>query len=486
MLKGIGTVLGPALFALGALWQPESLSDPQWFVVRTATWMLAWWLTEALPIAATALLPIILFPLGNVLGIREVCEAYGHYLVFLFLGGFLLALGIEKWNLHKRIALHIIRATGDSANRMILGFMLASAFLSMWISNTATTVMMLPIATSVIGVVLADRNEIDARRQRLFALTLMLGVAYAANIGGIATLIGTPPNIAMKGAIEETYDVTISFSHWMVLGVPFSALMLILTYLVLTRLVYRNRIGRFEGARAVIKHELQKLGRIGKGERGVLVVFILTASLWIARGGINSLLESWNQGVKLSDTAIAIAGGLLLFLVPGEEKGKPLLEWEDTRRLPWGILLLFGGGLALAAAFKSTGLIEVVAQGFNALANLDTIWIILILTTTALFLTELMSNLALVQVFVPVVASVAVGMGYQPLLFAVPVTLAASCAFMFPMSTPPNAIVFASGHVRIPDMAKAGIWLNLLAIALIAIFAAQFLEWWLPEMQSFP
>ncbi len=486
MLKRIGMAAGPILFGVGHLFQPEVLTQPQWYVVLVAAWMLCWWLTEAVPIAVAALLPIVLFPLGNVLSIKEVCASYGHYLVFLFLGGFLLALGIEKWRLHKRIALHIIRGTGDGANRIILGFMLASAFLSMWISNTATTVMMLPIATSVIGVLLADRPNLDPKKQRLFALTLMLGVAYAANIGGIATLIGTPPNIAMKGAIEESYDVTISFAHWMVLGLPFAAVLLVLSYLILTRVVYRNRIGRFEGARAVIRDELKKLGKMEAGEQRVLVVFILVAALWMGRGLINTGLESLGAGVKLSDTAIAIAGGILLFVVPANKDTKSLLTWDDTRNLPWGILLLFGGGLALAAAFKTSGLIDVVATGFQALASLDQIWIILILTTAALFLTELMSNLALVQVFVPVVASVAVGLGHAPLAFAVPVTMAASCAFMFPMSTPPNAIVFASGHVRIPQMARAGILLNLLAIVLVGIVSMYFLESWLAGTDLVP
>lgn len=486
MLKRIGMAAGPLLFGVGHLFHPEVLTQPQWYVVLVAAWMLCWWLTEAVPIAVAALLPIVLFPLGNVLSIKEVCASYGHYLVFLFLGGFLLALGIEKWRLHKRIALHIIRGTGDSANRIILGFMLASAFLSMWISNTATTVMMLPIATSVIGVLLADRPNLDPKKQRLFALTLMLGVAYAANIGGIATLIGTPPNIAMKGAIEDNYDVTISFAHWMVLGLPFAAVLLVLSYLILTRVVYRNRIGRFEGARAVIREELQKLGKMEAGELRVLLVFLLVAALWMGRGLINTGLESIGAGVKLSDTAIAIAGGILLFVVPANKDTKSLLSWDDTRNLPWGILLLFGGGLALAAAFKTSGLIDVVATGFQALASLDQIWIILILTAVALFLTELMSNLALVQVFVPVVASVAVGLGHAPLAFAVPVTMAASCAFMFPMSTPPNAIVFASGHVRIPQMARAGILLNLLAIALVGIVSMYFLESWLAGTDLVP
>lgn len=486
MVRIIGLFAGPLLFGAIQLFAGDALSPEQWFVISTATWMLAWWLTEAVPIPVTALLPIVLFPLGGVLDINVACQSYGHKLVFLFLGGFILALGIEKWGLHKRIALGIIARTGERANHVILGFMIASAFLSMWISNTATTVMMLPIATSVVGVLLSKDSKVSPKQQKVFALTLMLGVAYAANIGGIGTLIGTPPNIAMKGAIEDTYNITISFAHWMVLATPFSVVLLVLTFLVLTRVVYRNGIGAFDGASEVIKTQLKGLGKMGKGETRVLLVFVATAALWILRGVINDGLHSMGSNINISDTGIAIAGGIALFLLPSGTSDKKLLDWDDTRSLPWGILLLFGGGLALAAGFKNSGLITVVADAFQALEGMEMWAFILVLTASALFLTELMSNLALVQVLVPVVASVAYGLDIDPLMFAVPVTIAASCAFMFPMSTPPNAIVFASGHVRIAEMARAGILLNLLAIALIAVLSTYFLGIWLSAVPEMP
>ena len=343
MVRRIGLFAGPLLFGVMQCFAGDALSVEQWFVVSTATWMLVWWLTEAVPIPVTALLPIVLFPLGGVLDVQGVCNSYGHKLVFLFLGGFLLALGIEKWGLHKRIALGIISRTGDRANHVILGFMLASAFLSMWISNTATTVMMLPIATSVIGVLLSPNSKITGRQQRVFALTLMLGVAYAANIGGIGTLIGTPPNIAMKGALEDSYGISISFAHWMVLATPFSIVLLLLTFFILTRVIYRNGIGAFEGAKALIQEQLKSLGKMGKGEKRVLMVFICTAALWILRGALNGWIKDLGFNVALSDTAIAIAAGMSLFMLPAGSEKKKLMTWDDTRSLPWGILLLFGG-----------------------------------------------------------------------------------------------------------------------------------------------
>lgn len=441
--------------------------------------MLTWWLTEALPIPATALLPIVVFPLTGVLDIRATCASYGHYLVFLFLGGFILARGIEKWQLHRRIALGIIRRTGDSANAIILGFMLASAFLSMWISNTATTVMMLPIAASVIGLLQGTDTSAGDAGWRKFALGLMLGIAYAANVGGISTLIGTPPNVAMQAIMEDNYGIAISFSRWMLLATPFAAVLLVLTYAVLTQAIYRNGIGVFEGAKALIKQESKALGALRGGELRVLLVFAGTALLWVFRGLINEGLEAAGWAFPISDTGIAMLGGISLFVINSDQPKERLLAWSDTRDLPWGILLLFGGGLALASAFKATGLVDTVAHMWSNADGLGQVGFVLALTASSLFLTELMSNLALVQVFVPIVAAVGVGMGLEPLLFAVPVTMAASCAFMFPMSTPPNAIVFASGHIRMSDMARAGIWLNLLAIALIGVLASVFLERWL-------
>jgi len=468
-------IAGPLAFGLILLFSNDSLPDDAWSVIGVAAWMLIWWVSEAVPIAVASLLPVLLFPMTGVMDIKAATAPYGSHYVFLFLGGFILAIGLEKWNLHKRIALGIVNLTGDSANRIILGFMLASALLSMWISNTATTLMMLPIATSVIGLLVGK----DSKGMRRFSLAMLLGVAYAANVGGIATIIGTPPNAAMAGIIEENYGIAIGFLEWMQIGLPFSLLMLGLVFLILVFVIYPNKIGKFQEAADLIDRERASLGKWNRGQFMVIGAFALTALLWITRSPLNELLKTFSS-IQLSDAGIAIGGSMLLFvLFPGGEKREPLLKWDEARKLPWGILLLFGGGLALAAGFKQSGLVEIIASAFDGLGTAHLILMVIVLTFVSLFLTELMSNLALVNVFVPVVAAIAIGFGESPLLLAVPVTLAASCAFMFPMSTPPNAIVFASGHIKIAQMARAGILLNLVAVVVTAVFCYFVLDWWL-------
>ncbi|MFT4679422.1 MAG: sodium-dependent dicarboxylate transporter 2/3/5 [Flavobacteriales bacterium] len=474
--RRLGLLLGPGLFFLLMLTSPEGLSVEAWAVVRVAIWMLVWWVSEAVPLAVTSLLPILLFPMLGVMGINDACKPYGSKFIFLFMGGFVLALAMEKWNVHKRIALGVVRLTGNKANRIIFGFMLSSWLLSMWISNTATTVMMLPIATSVVGLLFAKGQKNDKGAQN-FSLTMMLGIAYAANVGGIATLVGTPPNAAMAGALQETYDIEIGFMEWMLFALPFSIIMLGVVFFILVKFVYPNRLGDFQAAKELIQSEWDKLGAVTTQQRAVLIVFVLTACLWIFRGPLQGLMPA---GVILTDSGIAIFSAILLFVLPSKlGESTPLLEWKDTEKLPWGILLLFGGGLSLANGFKTTGLIEVIANQFSGFGAGEVLLLILALTFVALFLTELMSNLALVNVFVPMVAALSVGGGQSPLLFAVPVTIAASCAFMFPMSTPPNAIVFASGYIRIPQMAKAGIFLNLAAVGLVTLFCYFGLEKWI-------
>lgn len=471
--KMIGLVAGPVAFLLLNLAQWTNIGTDASQVIAVATWMIIWWVSEAVPLAVTALLPVVLFPLTGISTIKEATAPYGDRFVFLFLGGFMLALAMEKWHLHKRIALRIVLICGSSALRIILGFMIATAFLSMWISNTATTLMMLPIAASVIGLVKGKIE--DPKMAKKFAVVLLLSIAYAANCGGIATLVGTPPNLAMAGAISEGYGIKIGFLEWMVIGVPFSIIMLLLTYFLLTKVLHKVKIPDFAGGKELIHKEYQKLGSMSTAERRVLWIFAGTALLWVGKSFINSI----QNAIELNDTSIAIFSAILLFIFSSGQAKTKLLDWEDTSRLPWGILLLFGGGLNLANVFKTSGLMELVAGMFIDQTAFGILGLMLVLTVIALFLTEVMSNLALVVVFVPVVAAIAEGMGLSPLQFAVPVTLAASCAFMFPMATPPNAIVFATGEISIPQMARTGLVLNIVAAIVATVFCSLVLEPWL-------
>lgn len=463
----VGLVIGLLVLLVGLFTAPDGVAPEAWRVLALGAMMVIWWVSEAVPLPVTALLPVLLLPWLGVMPISEAARPYSSDIVFLFLGGFLLALAIEKWNLHRRISLKIVRYTGNSANRIVLGFMLATAVLSMWISNTAATVMMLPIALSVVELLKSDEEKVG-RGTRNFGLALMLGIAYAANIGGTATLIGTPPNVVMAGILEAQHGIVIGFLDWMKIGIPVAAVLLVLTYLLLTGVLYPNRIGRFERGEFAIRDALTSLGAISKQEKRVLVVFCLTAGLWVSRQWLSNLL-GWES---LRDSGIAILGGILLFVVPsGDGSRGTLLDWADTRRLPWGILLLFGGGLSLANALNWVGWVDQVGEVFSGWGAVEWIWITLGLVAISLLLTEVMSNVALISVFVPVVAAIAVGMDVHPAVMAIPVTLAASCAFMLPMSTPPNAIVFASGMVRVHHMLKAGIVLNTVAILVIWLFS---------------
>ncbi|MGH1435732.1 MAG: SLC13 family permease [Lewinella sp.] len=481
-MKKIGLFLGIVIFG-GMLLSGTALGlpAPAWRVLAIAALMLIWWISEAVPIPVTALLPMVLLPALQIYDMKEAAAPYASPIVFLFMGGFMLALAMEKWQLHRRIALNIVRVTGTNANGIILGFMLATAFLSMWISNTATTVMMLPIGVSVIDLLRRGReNDLaSSAGNSAFAISLMIGIAYAANIGGTATIVGTPPNVVLAGFIERTYDIQISFASWTAFAFPFALLLLLITYFLLTRFIFRNGLGTFAGAQQLIRTQLKELGAISLAEKRTLIVFACTAMAWIFRTQINLVLglAKGDGQLELTDPMIAIFATIALFVFPVNWKQEQfLLDWADTQRLPWGILLLFGGGLSLADGLKAVGLIDLIGAQFSD-ASITGFWIILGLTAVSLFLTEIMSNVALVTVFLPVVGAVALGMDISPLLLCIPVTLAASCAFMLPMSTPPNAIVFASGHLRIADMVKAGIWLNLIAIALITALSQWILPW---------
>ncbi len=426
--------------------------------------MVIWWITEAVSISVTALLPLVLFPSLDVMGISEVGANYGSPIIFLFFGGFVLALALEKVNLHKRIALNIIRITGTTPNKVVLGFMIATAALSMWISNTASTVVMLPIAMSVIGLLVNDEDGFTKSDQN-FALSVMLGIAFSANAGGIATVIGTPPNSVLIGLLENQYNIEISFLKWMTFGLPFSILLLGICYLVLVKWMFPNKQLKFNASREVIQIELEKLGPTSGKEKMVMVIFGITVFLWIFRTVINSIFPA----LGLSDTIISMMGAISLFAIPYNfKKSDFIIVWNDTQKLAWGILILFGGGLALANGMSSSGIVDVVSNAI-ATSELSILFTASLLILLMLFMTELMSNVALVAVLAPVVAGIAIGLDIPMLHLLIPVTIASSCAFMLPMATPPNAIVFASGYIEVKQMARVGIILNLISVVLLVL-----------------
>ena len=435
--------------------------------VAVAVLMISWWVLEALPMPAVALVPLVLLPLLKVSSIEEISKSYSNPVIFLFMGGFMIGLAIEKWNLHKRIALQIVRQTGTGGNRIILGFIIATGFLSMWLSNTATTMMMFPIALSVIAV-MKEYEQPGANMQN-FALVLMLVIAYSSNIGGMATIIGTPPNVAFAGFIEKKYGYTIAFVDWMLVCTPLAILLLASLYFVLTRWMFPNRIKNSKEASSFIDDELKTLGPVSSAEQKVLVVFILTALLWITKDIINR-----QPYFKLDDNMIAVFGALLLFAIPShkDEEGKQrmILEWSDTSKMAWGILLLFGGGIALANSLEKVGVMTLLGNSLAGFSSGNSLLLVFIITVLSIFLSEVMSNVAQVIVFSPVLAALADALHLDPLLLGIPMTLAASAASMLPMGTPPNAIVFSSGHIKLKDMLKAGIALNIISIIIITIF----------------
>jgi sodium-dependent dicarboxylate transporter 2/3/5 len=460
--KRMGLFLGPVFFLTILLWPEPFLSNEGDAVIAVALWMITWWLSEAVSISVTALLPLLLFPLLDIMPIAEVGNNYGSPIIFLFFGGFVMALALEKVNLHRRIALNIIRITGTTPNKVVLGFMIATASLSMWISNTATTVVMLPIAMSVIKLLIHDIDGFT-KKDRNFAVSVLLGIAFSANAGGIATVIGTPPNSILIGLLENEYQIEISFLKWMVFALPFSIIMIGLSYVTLVHLIFPSKGLNFSASKEVIQVELRKLGPTRSKEKMVLAIFAVTVSLWIFRTLINSIFPS----LGLSDTMISMFAAISLFAVPFNlKKGDFILDWKDTEKLAWGILILFGGGLALAKGMSVSGIVDQVSQSIAA-GNFSITATASLLILLMLFMTELMSNVALVAVLAPVVAGIAIGLGIPMVYLLIPVTMASSCAFMLPMATPPNAIVFASGFIEVKDMVKAGILLNLVAVLIL-------------------
>jgi sodium-dependent dicarboxylate transporter 2/3/5 len=442
---------------------PFGVSTTANTVLAVAVLMVVLWVSEALPMAAVALFPLVLFPVLGIAPIDATASSYANPVIFLFMGGFMLGLAIEKWGLHRRIALNIVKLTGTSGDRIVLGFIIATGLISMWLSNTATTMMMFPIAMSVVAVI--RENHAHQKGGDNFALSVMLAIALASNFGGIATIIGTPPNVAYAAFIYKKYGTEVSFLNWMLICTPLAILLLFSFYLVMVKWLYPNRMKEDEATRRLIHSEVEALGRMSAAEKRVLAVFLLTALLWISRSLINSL-----GVIKLDDNIIALVGGIALFVVPsGKEAKEGLLVWDDTKRLAWGILLLFGGGIALASALEKAGLIESLGHWFAQFA-FNHLVLIFLVTFISLFISELMSNVAQVIVFAPVVTSLAEAAGMHPLHLGIPMTLAASCASMLPMGTPPNAIAFSSGYIKLHQMTRVGFVMNIVSVVLITLF----------------
>tara|TARA_R110002051_G_scaffold105833_4_gene178910 strand:- start:2839 stop:4296 length:1458 start_codon:yes stop_codon:yes gene_type:complete len=462
--KKLALVLGPLSFILFYFFpSPTGMPENAYLMLGITIWIAIWWISEAIPIAVTSLLPIVLFPISGVLDIGATTSAFGDKYVFLYLGGFILAIAIEKWNLHKRIALNIIRLIGTNIYRIILGFMVATAFLSMWISNTATAVMMLPMGMSIVSV-LKDNPTTLENENSIFGKTLMLSIAYAASIGGIATLIGTPPNLVFAGFVQKTYGIEISFGQWIQFGLPISIVLLIIAWYYLTRIAYKFKQVEFPGGKEEINRLLVQIGPIKKEEKAVLFVFTLTAFCWITRSFI---LQNFIPGID--DTAIAICSAIVLFIIPSSKKGDALVVWEDAVKIPWGIILLFGGGMALAAGFQTTGLALWLGNQMSLLEGISLFLLVLIVVAAVNFLTEVTSNLATTAMLMPILAPIALNLEINPFILMVATTVAASCAFMLPVATPPNAVVFGSGYLKISDMIKSGFWLNVISIILLTL-----------------
>ncbi|MCT1765615.1 DASS family sodium-coupled anion symporter [Brevibacterium casei] len=502
----LGLILSTLVYAI----MPDTVAHDARLTAGVAVLMAVWWMTEALPIPATSLVPLVAFPVfGSEIEMADVGASYGNPIIFLFLGGFLIALSMQRWNLHRRIALFTLSLMGNRPGPMIAGFMIATGFMSMWVSNTATAVMMLPIGISVLMIVAkvvgsaitpaeatdrSDSTQSSATTEGSapdagtgtgadtapgagsgpdsevglghvvksnFGTALMLGIAYAASIGSLGTIIGTPPNTFLVAYLKDNHDISIGFGQWMLVGVPLAVVMMAIAWFLLVKVLFKPEIDEIPGGRELIREELAKLGPMSTGEKLVLGMFVLAAVSWIT---IPLIFED----PPISDEGIAMVIGLLLFLIPGgANRGVRLLDWETAEKLPWGVLLLFGGGLALSAQFSSSGLTEWIGEASAGLGVLPPILIVAVFAAIILFLTELTSNTATAATFIPVVGGVALGLQLDPLLLTIPVALAATCAFMLPVATPPNAVAYGSGYVTIGQMVKGGIWLNVIGIVLI-------------------
>lgn len=480
-MKKLAGILGPLGFILiQFFFESEGLSAEARAILACTFWISTWWIFEVTSIYLTALLPIILFPLSGGLDVKTTTAAFGHEFIFLYMGGFFVAIALEKCQFHKRIALNIISMVGVSISRITLGFMVATAFLSMWISNTATTVMMLPIAIAIVRQ-LDDNKETPEDENALFGKMMMLAIAYSASIGGIATLFGTPPNLVFAGIVDDLYGINIGFLDWLKIGLPISIFLLVISWIYLTRFAFKIKIQSFPGGRNEINRLKKELGKMSHEEKLVAVVFVMMSILLISRQLIQEFVP------MLTDSIIALGCGIILFLLPSSKKDESIMTWSDTLKLPWGVLILFGGGMALAKGFTETGLSDWLGLQFSLLELLPVALLILVLIFSVNMLTEITSNLATTAMLLPVLGPIALTIDVHPYLLMISATLAASCAFMLPVATPPNALVFGSGLLRIKDMIRTGIALNLLSILLLWGFVYYLLGYILDiDVTAFP
>ncbi|KJD34974.1 anion transporter [Tamlana sedimentorum] len=461
----IGQILGPlSFFSILLFFHPEGLNQQANAVLASVAWVAVWWITEAVSISVTALLPIVLFPLSGGLTLAQTTATYGHKYIFLYVGGFILAIAIEKWNLHKRIALSIIKIVGTNVVNIILGFMIATAFLSMWISNTAASVMILPMGMAIVSQLKDNPNTIQNENE-IFGKALMLAIAYSASIGGIGTLVGSPTNLVLAGVVQTTFNEEISFSQWFIFGFPIAVILIFLCWKYLTSIAFKFKQKEFPGGSEEINKQLKALGKLTYEEKMVLIVFGCTAFAWITR---SFLLQKLIPAID--DTIISVSFAIILFLIPSSKKDEKIMHWEDAVKLPWGIVLLFGGGLSLALGFEESGLAIWLGEKLIALQAFPFVILVVIVIAMVNFLTEITSNIATTAMLLPVLISLASTLGVHPYYLIIGATISASCAFMLPVATPPNAVVFGSGYLNIGDMVKKGVWLNIVSIILLSVF----------------
>ena len=465
----VGLFLGPAVAILMLLAGTQAgLSDAAWRTAALGLWMAIWWATEATPVGVTAFIPLIFFAPLQIASLKDAAAPYANPIIYLYLGGFMIAAAMQKWNLHKRIALLLLNVSGTNGRSLVGGFMVAAALLSMWMTNTSTTMMLLPIIVSVIAVISSTVTDIEEKERHNFEICLLLGTAFGATIGGVATLVGTPPNAFLAAFLAENYDIEISFARWMMVGVPVSLIMLPLAWLTLVKLVYPISFETSKETQIMLQDMKRDLGKPSKAEIRVGIVFLCVVIGWMSRPWLSDFLSI--DG--LSDPGIVMMAAFLLFLIPSGAHGqKTLMDWSTTRDLPWAILILFGGGLSLAASVSDTGLAHWLGSSLVPLGAYGIGAVVFAAVILVIFLTELTSNLATTATLLPVMAALALQLGVNPIMLTVPVALAASCAFMLPVATPPNAIVFGSGRLSIPQMAKAGLVLNLVGIVLLGLVA---------------
>ena len=463
----IGLFAGPLIgLLIYIFFRPEGVSIEATSVAAVGTCMAIWWATEATHVAVTALLPLVLFPLLGIGAMNVTAASYAHPIIYLFLGGFIMAIAIERSELHLRVALGVFQSAGVRSRALVGGFMVAAALISMWISNTSTTLMMLPVAMSVVHVVRETMDDLDPKQISNFEVCMFLGLAYGATMGGVSTLVGTPPNVFLTGFMESSYNIEIDFARWMIIGIPLTIVMLPVTWLVLTRFMFPINFTASERTKSHIAIRNAELGKMSAMEKRVALLFIALIVTWVMRKPIIKLTGL----TELSDPVVAMLAAIAAFLIPsGKKNGEALMTWEATKKVPWGVLILFGGGLALAGAMSSSGLTGWMGKQLAPLGTVNTGLLIICACLLVIFLTELTSNLATTATFLPIMAAIAIETGQDPLIFVIPVTIAASFAFMLPVATPPNAIVFSSGRVSIPQMMRAGLVLNIIGVAVITI-----------------